>query len=144
MLHSVKAIDGSVLSKDVAEKYLDESRQKARNLKYKTRSYNWYGKGDGMTKIVHYSRLDDWDRNKDFWTNIEPLQSLTGLVTRINRPEAGLIELPCGLNAFFVPGNSRDVNGVSLKKEQHENKQVSFYLGFSYAGLRAWSVQLIE
>ncbi len=141
-LHTLKAIEGSAVAKVAAERLVEGSRRQARNLQYRTRSYNWLGKGSGMTRLVHYSRLGGWDREKDFWTNAEPLERISGLIARIDRPEAGLIELECGLRVFFVPGRSRAPDESSFVKERHENERVSFFLGFSYDGLRAWSVKL--
>lgn len=142
VLQTLKAIDGSAVAKAKAERLIKESRRAARNLEYRTRSYDWLGEGSEMTCLVHYSRLGDWDRDKDFWTNIEPLERVSGLVAVIDRPEVGSIELECGLKAFFVPARAVDEFGhPGFVRERHENKRVSFFLGFSYEGLRAWRVE---
>lgn len=44
----------------------------------------------------------------------------------------------CGLPAFFVPAKA------DVSKGGDENARVTFYLGFSYDGLRAWSVEKSE
>lgn len=139
MLQALKTIEGSAAAKLSAERFCEECRRRARNLPYRRHSYNWLGSGVGMKRLVHYALLGEWDREKDFWTNTMPLVRMHGLITRIHKPEAGTIELDCGLEAFFVPGRLPE-RGVT--RERHENKPVTFLLGFSYDGLRAWRVEL--
>jgi hypothetical protein len=57
-------------------------------------------------------------------------------VSHISGPQAGEIEVAGGMKAFFVPG----VAGLQYGRAQ--NVQVKFFLGFSYEGLRAWSVEV--
>ena len=142
VLQALKAIGGSATARVGAEQLIEESRRRARNLQYRTRSFNWLGKGSGMKQLVHYTRLGEWDRVQDFWTSPEPLHRTDGLIVRAQRPEAGLIELSCGLRAFFVPARSRDPDEARFTRERHENTRVTLFLGFSYDGLRAWSVKL--
>ena len=63
---------------------------------------------------------------------------MPGVVSRIRSPASGDIELANGLTAFFVPSTIM-VDGGYVRG-LHEGRQVEFYLGFSYEGLRAWSV----
>ncbi len=86
---------------------------------------------------MHHSRLGEWNRPKDFWEFTEPLAKVEGRISKYYGPEAAEIEVPGGLRAFFVPGKhgfvDKDINSV-----------VSFFLGFSYDGLRAWNVRSLE
>lgn len=58
-------------------------------------------------------------------------------MSNIGGPQVGEIEVAGGMKAFFVPG----VAGLQYGRAQ--NVPVKFYLGFSYEGLRAWSVEAI-
>ena len=91
------------------------------------------GDGLGIARLVHQSRLGDWDRDRGFWKNTGPLTRVGGRVARINGPQAGFIELAGGLEAFFVPARSGLSPGT-------ENTSVLAFLGFSYDGARAWDI----
>jgi len=135
-LHVLKAIDGSMIEQIKSEDLLQQMRTKSRNLRNRHRSFDWYGKGSGLRRLVHYSELGEWPDGAEFYANTAVLQRLSGRVSKINGPEAGMIELlSCGLPAFFVPARAGVIKG------RDENLAVSFYLGFSYDGLRAWSVE---
>ena len=56
-------------------------------------------------------------------------------MAKIAGPEAGMIETEGGLRAFYVPAKSGHASSTSV------NRRVTFFLGFSYEGPRAWSVQ---
>ena len=92
-----------------------------------------WGRGQALPRLVHQSRLGDWDRDQDFWNNTGPLTLVSGRVARINGPQAGFIELAGGLEAFFVPAKSGFSPGS-------ENTPVLAFLGFSYDGPRAWDI----
>ena len=96
-----------------------------------------------MARLVHFTRLGTFDQEKDFYENDRLLVRVPGKIARIDRPEAGLVELQCGLQAFFVPERRRP-GATSFIKGRDENKDVDFFLGFSYDGLRAWSVDFIS
>jgi hypothetical protein len=89
--------------------------------------------------LISSSELGDWDREKGFYANTSRLERVEGRVTRINAPESGFLELSsCGLPVFFVPAKA------NVEKGRDENARVTFYLGFSYEGLRAWNVELTD
>jgi hypothetical protein len=134
VLHSVQAIDGSMLYGGRALQALEECKDRAGFRRDRTRSFEWLGTGQGLQQLVHQDMLGEWDRNKNFWTNTSQLRRLEGVVSNIKGPQAGWIELAGGLKAFFVPGSE------NLAFGRGENVRVSFFLGFSYEGLRAWSV----
>jgi hypothetical protein len=137
ILHVIKAIEGASIEKVRAEDLIKQSSQKARDRRNRTRSFEWLGKGEGLERLVHYTELGEWDKTKDFYGETSRLARVEGRITQINAPEAGTIELKsCGLHAFFVPAKS------GARKGRDENRLVTFYLGFSYDGLRAWSVHL--
>ena len=89
-----------------------------------------------MGGLVHQSDLGEW--NEDFWSHPERLRRIKGVVAKIDGPQKGLVELPGGVSAFFVPSKA------GLHQGRDENVSVTCYLGFSYDGPRAWDVQPAE
>lgn len=133
-LYTVAALEGSTLAAQRARSALDDSRQLARLRRNRVTSFEWLGKGQGLRRLVHRSDLDTWDDERDFWGNTERLVRIEGMIRWIGGPEKGELATSTGLSAFFVPGKS----GHSSKDI---NRVVTFYLGFSYDGLRAWEVE---
>ena len=137
VLNSILALEGSVLAGEEAERHLLVTRNRARLRQNRTVSFEWVGSGQGLSKLVHYSRLGDRDSSTDFWQIVQPLSRVRGRISRIRGPEAGHIEVTSSLSAFFVPAKA----GYALGRS--ENQAVDFYLGFSYEGLRAWEVKSV-
>ena len=133
VLNALLAIDGLRLASERFEQYLEECRELTRFRRNRDRSYEWLGDGLGIARLIHQSRLGDWNRDVGFWENTDPLVRIPGRVARINGPQAGLIEMEGGLEAFFVPAKA----GFPLGSE---NTAVTFLLGFSYDGPQAWNV----
>jgi len=136
ILYTLQSLDGLTSSVPKASGLTTECSTTARNLTIRHNNIEWYGKGVGMKRILHYSQLPQpWE--KEFEKG-ETLSLVDGRVYKIFGPEAGQIELSCGLMAFFVPerGFKR-----SFVRSRDENKAVRFYLSFTYDGLRAWAVR---
>lgn len=121
-------------TRNLALRFIEESRQQARMRRNRTKSLEWLGAGKGLHRLVHQSQLGEWRPDIEFWESSSKLAKLTGRMVRIEGPQAGEMELASGLSAFFVPARG------GFSRGQSENKRVSFYLGFSYDGLRAWEV----
>ena len=109
------------------------------NLPYRTRSFEWLGKDTGAKALVHVSALGKWNNTTEFWSDTSRLRVVTGRISKIRGPASGDIELPNGLRAFFVPAKGRIKGGYLPNRDI--GREVEFFLGFSYAGLRAWSVR---
>ena len=124
---------------DEAKTIIDQCAQMAANLPHRTRSFEWLGNGVGIKALVHESALGDWDASSEFWSHPHLLQAATGRIASIRTPGAGEIELSNGLKAFFVPARGRIDGGYLGGRDI--NRPVGFFLGFSYDGLRAWSVR---
>jgi hypothetical protein len=137
VLRSLQAIAGSTLAADRAMRALEECRNRARFRRDRTRSFEWLATGQGLKQLIHQDLLGEWDREKDFWTNTSQLRRMEGIVSNISGPQAGEIEVDGGMKAFFVPG------AAGLQYGRSQNVRVKFYLGFSYEGLRAWSVEAV-
>ena len=135
VFYALQAIEGSALALDQASRFIEECRNRTRFNRNRNKSLEWLGKGSGITRLVHHSQLGNWDRGKEFWENTSLLERALGRIARINAPQSGEIEVQGGLKAFFVPARGNYSRGRS------ENRAVTFYLGFSYEGLRAWEVK---
>ena len=136
VLHMIRALTGSIQGAADAERALDECRALARFRRDRTRSFEWIGPGDGVSALVHQSRLGDWAEG--FWKSTEALVRVNGRIRSIDAPQKGSVEFPGGIQAFFVPAKS------GLRSGRDENLLVSFYLGFSYDGPRAWDVKPVD
>jgi len=134
VLHALLAIAGSALAADRVESALEKCRTQARYRRDRTQSHEWLGLEEGLSGLVHKEELGHWDRQANFWEKPQPLRRIGGVICQIRGQEAGTIEIG-GMKAFFVPG----VSGHSFGEA--ENRPVTFFLGFSYDGLRAWSVE---
>jgi hypothetical protein len=136
ILYVLQALDGSELARGVAVDLMRECGQKAEGLRNRHHSLEWLGHGTGLACIVHYQRLgEDWEAEFD---SGRILSLVDGRISKIRGPEAGEIELSCGLKAFFVP--LRGHEGRSFAPGD-ENVPVQFCLAFTYDGLRAWDVR---
>ncbi len=139
MLHVLKAIEGSSVEQVRSEDLIKQSRGKSRNQRNRTRSHEWLGKGIGIGRLINSLELGEWDRESGFYADTSRLELVEGRVAQINAPESGIIELSsCGLPVFFVPARA------GVEKGRDENEKLTFYLGFSYEGLRAWNVKLLS
>jgi hypothetical protein len=136
VLYGLQAIDGVPLAMNSSLRFMEECKNMARYRRGRTKSYEWFGNGVGAKRLIHQSQLGEWDTKKEFWDNVAPLQRVTGLIARIDGSQAGTIELASGLVAFFVPARG-------AFSSRQINQKVSFYLGFSLDGLRAWDVKEI-
>lgn len=135
ILKVLEALDGSAIAANDAQKNIELCRSRAGFRRDRTISFEWLGQGDGIRRLVHQDELGGWDENIGFWRNTKPLLRTHGAVSRIHAPQAGEISLRWNMKAFFAPAASGMAYG------HDENRPVSFFLGFSYEGLRAWSVQ---
>ena len=136
VLHTLRALKGSSQGAADAERALEECRVLSRFRRDRTRSFEWIGPGDGISTLVHQSRLGNWA--EDFWESADALTRLDGRISSIDGPQKGSVELRGGIKAFLVPARS------GLQAGRDENALVSCYLGFSYDGPRAWDVRRTE
>lgn len=121
-----------------ASRKIERCRDRAATFGNRKFSYEWLGHGEGLDALVHFTELpDDWDRNSpdEVPTTLRRVQ---GRVASIGSPQAGNLRLEGGgLQAFFVPARAGALRG------RHENARAEAIIGFSYDGLRAWSVRLL-
>ena len=136
VLYSLRALEGGTIERDLAGRYMDESKNLSQNRHNRFKSFEWLGRGEGIGRLVHQSVLGNWDQERNFWSNTKVLERTNGIITRVSGPQAGTIEIG-GLPSFFVPGSKKD---EPISKDS-VNRRVDFFLGFSYSGIRAWDVQ---
>ena len=139
VLYTLQAIDGLTLELDLATRFMRECNDRSRNRRNRHDSFEWLGDGDGIGRLVHHSDLGNWNDEIRFWANTSRLVRVEGVVSKWRGPESGEIMLRCGLACFFAPGR-RD-NPIS---KDSINRQVDFFLGFSYSGIRAWDVKYAD
>jgi hypothetical protein len=137
VLSVLQVIDGRESIWREAQRKVERCRERASTFGNRKFSYEWLGHGTGLGMLVHYSDLPgDWDRNMpDEVPTV--LRRLPARVSRIGSPQAGTLRLSAGLDAFFVPARA------GVLRNRHENAHVDAVIGFSYDGLRAWSVRLV-
>ncbi|MER8187000.1 hypothetical protein [Kitasatospora sp. NPDC094015] len=126
-----------------AERYLADSRRLAKESR-RQYSYEWVGKGEGgdgkpsVPRLVHFTELGERQEEPKLWQHSEKLMRVRGHIKEIDGPQSGWITVADGhLEAFFVPKDK-------FLRNRDINEAVDFYLGFSYEGLRAWSVAFAQ
>lgn len=104
--------------------------------RYREYGYEWLGKQSVGCPLVHFSELGQWDPRTHNYPpdGASKLRVLRGVIDRIEGPERGWIRLGEKLRAFFPPR-------ADFTQSEHAGRQVSFYLGFTYDGLRAYGVR---
>jgi Putative DNA-binding domain len=123
----------SPVARGEADRYLEECRRRAQFRTDRTRSFEWLGSGAGISRLVHQSRMGEWDKSQDFFKHSSLLERIQGRVGEYVGPTKGWIDIG-GLKAFYVPGRAGHQRGSA-------HKRVTFLMGFSYEGLRAWEVR---
>lgn len=99
--------------------------------------FEWIGFGEDLGQLVSGkdARLLSWDRRDRGAVEPDFLRRVDARVTKIIKPQSGLLELDDGLEAFFTPAFS------GLRKGQDEGALVTAFVGLSHDGLIAWSVR---
>lgn len=135
-LHFLRSMQGSSHALLDAERALEECKALARYRRDRTRSFEWIGNNAGIHGLVHQSQLGEW--RDDFWESTKPLRRVNGIVTSIDGPQKGIVQIDGGINAFFVPAKS------DFHEGKDENAAVTCFIGLSYDGPRAWDVKLLQ
>ena len=128
---------GDFAARDDVSRLIEECSRESQGLSRTSSSFEWLGKDHGLGGLVHVSTLGEWDTEVGFWSNPGRLKRVRGHIARIRNQGSGEIELPSGLRVFFIPSRGAIQGGYIA---QDIGNEVEFYLGFSYDGLRAWSV----
>ena len=130
VLKVMRAIEGYSDEMLEAVKLIQESKQKSRALPNNTYCHEWYGQLSEMKRMVHGKDVygGSWE---------DKCELVKGIITGYSHDGSGKITLKNAnlLEAFFNPSETK-------MSEDDINKEVEFYLGFSYDGLRAKDVQL--
>jgi hypothetical protein len=135
ILHFLNAKRGVRTSAVETRKYIEKCRRSAPELVAK-RSFEWLA-SDKLKRpcpLLHHSELGRWKVDDDLFAHRGRLHLQHGIITEIARSTSGKIDVD-GVPAFFPPGRG------GFHRISDLNTEVTFYLGFSYEGLRAWNVQ---
>jgi hypothetical protein len=125
---------GARASIDEAKKYIERCRKNAPEL-ISRRSFEWIS-SERLKRpcpLLSHTELGHWNAREDLFTHSNRLQAVNGVIVEIAKGASGKISVD-GLTAFFAPGRGK------FNRADAINTQVTFYLGFSYEGLRAWNV----
>lgn len=133
--YATDVLDGIGTALPSMQKFLGECSARARGSAHRTWSFDWVGQGQGIAMLVHQSELGGWDRAQEFWRDSSKLKRVSGRVSNIRGPQAGIVDV-MGIEAFFVPSRS------SVEQGRDENARVSGFLGFSQDGPRLWEVRI--
>ncbi|MCO7187395.1 MULTISPECIES: hypothetical protein [unclassified Pseudoalteromonas] len=117
-------------SQQKAKDYIEKCN---RNLSISTtskKSFEWESSDNTrVLPLVNSNELGKWD---GFFEHTKKLRRVTGMILSVESHVKGTIRIN-GFEAFFVPKSEFTTDDV--------NTEVSFYLGFSFEGLRAWKVE---
>lgn len=141
-LHIIQSINGDSLSKIKADQLLRETSEMSRTNTNRSYCQDWFGSGRNLLALIPTKKSISRDHNNEMIFNNEILHRVKGKIAEIRGPEAGNLELECGLKAFFIP--ARAFKGEGAVRDRHLNEMVEFYLGFSYDGLRAFDVSKVK
>ena len=137
VLSALQVIEGRASVLREAQRKIVRCRERAFTFGNRKFSYEWLGLGSGLGALIHYSDLpENWDRNDPDSVPVI-LRRVPARVSQIGSPQSGSLRLNAGLDAFFVPARA------GVLRNRHENARVEAVIGFSYDGLRAWSVRLV-
>ena len=143
ILKFLQSDEGALSMANEARELIAECRAvSVRTAFPRTRAFEWLAHQSGLKALVNVNELGAWETTKKFWSNEHLLRRVPGVVSRIQSPASGEIELTNGLTAFFVPSTVMVEGG--FVRGLHEGSRVECYLGFSYEGLRAWSVSEVK
>lgn len=112
-------------------------------------SEQWMATTPPWCPLISSLDLGAWDEAHEFWPSEQLLRRVNGVIKRIDGPQAGQIQIEGRLHIFFVPGGKRveKDNKTALprrhvfERNKDEEASVTFFLGFSPVGLRAWMVE---
>lgn len=147
ILHFLNLLKGGHGSAAHALKYIDLCKRKAPPLLSK-KSFEWLASEQlgRPGRLVHHSEMGEWNKEHEFFEDTAKLGWVEGQIDRIASAASGTITIH-GIPAFFVPRPSR-VKLLSGDNSQFwtsdRNTTVTFHLGFSYEGLRAWNVKKVR
>jgi hypothetical protein len=130
VLHFLRWRGGAERDETALQASLENCRRRASGRR--GISYEWLSDEPDWCPLVHASELGEWADELNFFERPEPLARPHGIIASI-KPQAGTIRLGTRTVAHFVPG-------TKFAESRHINASVNFFLGFSYEGLRAWSV----
>jgi hypothetical protein len=100
----LQAINGRRSKSREAQRKIDRCRDLSLSFGNRKFSYEWLGKGDGLSQLVHYSEVPStWNRERGDEI-LATLRVMRAKVSTIRSPHSGTLRLEdADLDAFFVP-----------------------------------------
>lgn len=132
ILHYFSYEQGVLTSQRKAKDYIEKCK---RNIPISTtskKSFEWVSANAKSTlPLINSNELGKWS---GFFEYNNKLKRVKGMILSVENHVKGTIRIN-GFDAFFVPKNEFSTDDV--------NTEVTFYLGFSFEGLRAWKVEIL-
>lgn len=143
ILNAVAAIEsGESFSSHFSREAKHLIELSAKNEGNSNYSFEWYGKGEGVSRILNQSFIvfdrELGQRGGFREESQNQMERVVGTIKNIESRQAGTIILDCGLEAFFVP-----IAGDFAQEDALKSK-VSCFISFRYDGLQAWDVKKIS
>lgn len=124
--YAIKALEGSNMAAQTCRRLIDDCKNRGGNKKIGIRE--WYGKAP--QKLLSNLTASPSDNQDAFYR-------VKGMVSDYEHAGSAKITTDQGLEVFFNPGKN------NLTRD-NLNSSVTFFLGFSYDGLRAEYVELVK
>ena len=108
ILKFLQSDEGALSMTNEARELISECRAvSVRTAFPRTRTFEWLGKQTGLRALVNFNELGPYDDAKKFWSNEHLLRKIPGVVSRIQSPASGEIELTQRIDRFFCAFNGR-------------------------------------
>jgi cold shock CspA family protein len=134
IMHFLRWMDNLSESNEPVLEHLKRSRRLLGNAANSDHSYEWLGVPGGLFPVVSNRELGAWNRDAGVHEHSSTkLRRVTGTIKHFDSPRQAWVQIGEGLDAFFAPRG--------FFKGQDEGKKITFYLGFTYEGLRAYDPQ---
>jgi cold shock CspA family protein len=131
VLHFLRWYDGAEDTEDLTLFHRVKCEQLAEQSLARDHAYEWLGKSASPCPLVHFRELGEWDRDRSFYSaSDEKLVRIGATIGHIETPRRGWIKIGEKIDAFFTPRQ--------FFRGQDEGQEVTFYLGFTFEGPRAY------
>lgn len=131
VMHLLRIHLGLTQKTDEYRRYQDKTAALSSAFGKRTLSWEWLTLAPEPCPLAPAREIGEWPRGSHFFKNTERLARVEGAMSDWRSPQAGSVSYR-GVSAFFVPGQEFHSSDI--------NVPVTFFLGFSYAGPRAWGV----
>lgn len=128
----IKAIEGSSRAESEIPILQNDLKSRAEQRYDNRYIYEWLGEGKGLNRLKHFSL------SKMTLQDEKTLYRLTGYIEKYKNPGSATIRSH-NMEVFFNPKRAKQAFS-----QDSEGTRVSFAMGFSYDGLRAYDQSVVE